>query len=79
MLAEPIGTRRQDNITLVDARVAKDFPMAAGRRVTAYVDVFNVLNANAEQNISWATGESFLRPLAIVPPRILRIGFQVEW
>jgi hypothetical protein len=79
VLAEPIGTRRQDNITLVDARVAKDFPMAADRRVTAYVDVFNVLNANAEQNISWATGESFLRPLAIVPPRILRIGFQVEW
>ena len=53
--------------------------MAAGRRVTAYVDVFNLLNANAEQNISWATGEAFLRPLAIVPPRILRIGFQVEW
>ena len=79
VLAEPIGTRRQDNVTLVDARVAKDFPMAAGRRVTAYMDVFNVLNTNAEQNISWATGESFLRPLAIVPPRILRIGFQLEW
>jgi len=79
VLAEPIGTRRQDNVTLVDARLAKDFPMAAGCRVTAYVDVFNVLNANAEQNISWATGESFLRPLAIVPPRILRLGFQLEW
>ncbi len=79
VLAEPIGTRRQDNVTLVDVRIGKDFRMSGGRRVTAFVDAFNVLNSNAEQNISWATGESFLRPLAIVPPRILRIGFQLDW
>lgn len=79
VLAEPIGTRRQDNVTLVDVRIGKDFRISGSRRVTAFVDAFNVLNNNAEQNISWATGESFLRPLAIVPPRILRIGLQLDW
>jgi len=40
--------------------------------VAGFVDVFNVFNANPEQNINWSSGSSFLQPLAIVPPRIFR-------
>jgi hypothetical protein len=40
--------------------------------------VFNLFNANPEQNASWSSG-SFLRPLTIVPPRIARIGATLEW
>ena len=50
-----------------------------GQVILSWLFAFNVLNSNAEQNISWATGESFLRPLTIVPPRILRIGLQLDW
>ena len=46
VLAEPIGTRRMDHVTLFDMRVEKAFALGAGRRLSAFVDGFNLLNAN---------------------------------
>lgn len=77
ILAKPIGTRRMDNITLVDLSIEKSIRLGADR-LAVFVDVFNVLNSNAEQNISWVSG-SFLQPLAIVPPRIARVGARFDW
>jgi hypothetical protein len=77
VLAEPIDTWRMDNLTILDARVEKGFRIPGGR-VAGFVDVFNILNANPEVNISWSSG-SFLRPLTIVAPRIVRIGAKFEW
>ena len=68
-----------DNITLLDLRVEKGFRLAGQRRVAGFVDVFNVLDANPEQNTNWSSGPSFLRPLSIVPPRLARIGLKLEW
>jgi hypothetical protein len=48
-------------------------------KVAPFIDVYNVLNSNAEQNIVWASGASYLRPTAIVPPRIARIGAKLNW
>ena len=79
VLAEPMGTRRMDNVTLLDVRVEKGFRLPGGRRVAAFVDVFNLLNANPEQNINWSSGSAFLQPLAIVPPRIARLGARLDW
>jgi hypothetical protein len=79
VLAEPIGTRRMDNVTLVDVRAEKGFRFAGGRRIAAFVDVFNLFNANPEQNISWSSGSTFLRPLSIVSPRLARVGGKLEW
>jgi len=55
ILAEPIGTRRMDNIMLLDVRVEKGFQLAGHRRVARFVDVFNVLDANPEQNTNWSS------------------------
>ena len=57
ILAEPIGTRRMDNITILDVRVEKGFRLGGHRRLAGFVDVFNVLNANPEQNSSWSSGD----------------------
>ena len=78
MLMEPVGTRRLDNVTLVDLRIERSIRMKRGR-ISAFLDVFNCLNANPEQNAIWSSGPSFLRPLTIVSPRIARIGFNVDW
>ena len=78
VLAEPIDTRRMDNVTIVDLRIEKGFGLPQNRRVAAFIDVFNLFNANPEQNASWSSG-SFLRPLTIIPPRIARIGATLEW
>jgi hypothetical protein len=79
ILAEPIGTRRMDNITILDVRVEKGFKLGGHRRLAGFVDVFNLLNANPEQNASWSSGPSFLRPLSIVPPRLARLGVKLDW
>jgi hypothetical protein len=78
ILAEPIGTRRMDNITIFDVRVEKGFRLTGGRRVAAFVDIYNMLNANPEENTSWSS-ESFLRPLSVVAPRIARVGAKLQW
>ncbi len=88
ILAEPIGTRRMDNITILDVRVEKGFRLGGHRRLAGFVDVFNVFNDNPEQNTNWSSGllvqdgrerPSFLRPLSIVPPRLARLGVKLDW
>jgi hypothetical protein len=75
---EPVGTRRMDNITILDVRIDRTMRVKGGR-VRAFVDVFNLLNANPAQNVVWTSGESFLRPVTIVPPRIARAGLSFDW
>ena len=79
VLAEPVGTRRTDNVTLVDARLEKRVRLMNGHQLAGFVDVFNALNANPEQNVVWSSGESFLRPLSIVSPRIVMAGLKFDW
>jgi hypothetical protein len=78
ILAEPMGTRRTDNVTIADLRVEKGIRLSGSRRIAGFIDVFNLLNANPEQTTSWSSG-TFLRPLSIVPPRIARLGMKFDW
>jgi carboxypeptidase family protein/TonB-dependent receptor-like protein len=78
LLMEPVGTRRLDHVTLLDVRIERSMRVKRGR-VSAFLDVFNCLNANPEQNAIWSSGASFLRPLSIVSPRIARMGLNVNW
>ena len=76
--AEPLNSRRQDNVSIVDLRFER-VTRVRNARVSPFVDVYNLANANPIQNTSWSSGSSFLRPLAIVPPRVLRIGAKLDW
>ena len=79
VLAEPIGTRRQDHMTLLDVGLQKAIVFSGARHLTGFFEIFNALNSNAEQNVNWASGPSFLRPLTIVPPRVVRVGVRMDW
>jgi hypothetical protein len=79
VLAEPFGTRHQDNIEIFDLRAEKKFTFAKRLKVSGILDIFNMFNSNAEQNTSYNSGTSFLRPLNIIPPRIARIGARVTF
>jgi hypothetical protein len=79
ILAEPVGTQRTDNVTLVDLHVEKGFRVAGGRHAAGFIDIFNAFNANPAQNVVWSSGPSYGRPIEIVPPRIARIGCKVAW
>jgi hypothetical protein len=79
VLAEPLGTRRQDNVTLLDVRVEKVIRLPRSATLAGFLDIFNMTNANPEQNITWSSGTSFLRPSNIVPPRLARFGVKFDW
>jgi outer membrane receptor protein involved in Fe transport len=75
---QPIDAERMPNVNVFDVRTEKAFRAGPGR-VTAFFDVYNVFNTNAEQELTTTAGASWLRPVAITPPRIARVGVRFAW
>jgi hypothetical protein len=71
---EPIGTRRTPNLNLVTFRAEKTFPMFNTHRLAVRVNVYNALNASTVTVLEPRSGSDFLRPRAILPPRIAEIS-----
>jgi hypothetical protein len=78
-LAEPLGTRRQDNIVIADLRVEKTQKFLQGRDISVFFDLYNMFNANPAQNLQWSSGTAWNRPLSIVPPRLARLGVKLNF
>jgi len=79
VLAEPLGTRTQDVVAIVDARIERPFKLSARMRVSVRLDLYNLLNANPEDFIAWGSGTSYLRPSSGIPPRIVRFGVKIDF
>lgn len=90
--AEREGTFREDNIWIYDARVEKRVNLGGSRNLGLFFDAFNISNSNAAQSLDDIVGrrtttvngqsvnyQRFLRPTAILAPRILRFGFKVQF
>ena len=76
--AEPMNARRTADINLIDLRIDRGFNILGGR-LAPFIDLYNITNSNAEQNLTISSGTSWLRPINIIPPRILRIGVKFDW
>jgi hypothetical protein len=85
--AEGHGTYRVDNPTIVDVRLEKRFRIQNGHRLGVFLDGFNLTNSNAAEAADDITGRrtaivdgasvpypQFLRPTAILNPRVYRFG-----
>jgi hypothetical protein len=79
ILAEPFGKERTADIGLFDLRTEKQFHLRERILLTGFFDIYNIFNTNAEQAVATSSGSSFLRPSAITPPRIARIGVKVQF
>jgi Carboxypeptidase regulatory-like domain len=71
---EPIGSRRTPNLNLVTFRAEKTFPMFNTHRLAVRVNLYNALNASTVTVLEPRAGSDFLRPRAILPPRIAEIS-----
>jgi hypothetical protein len=71
---EPIGTRRLPNVNLLDFRVEKSFRPFDRDKLSLRVNVYNVLNHNTISELTMRAGNSFLRPTAIMPPRLIEVS-----
>ena len=79
MLVEPLGTRRQENIAILDMRIEKKIAFANRGRVGLFLDIYNALNADTLVNINWRSGTSFEKATTVVGPRILKFGVKFDW
>jgi hypothetical protein len=80
VLVEPVGTRRQETISLVDFRVEKQLRFAASQaKLGLFLDVFNALNANTNININWRSGAAFEKATTVLGPRIAKFGVKFDW
>jgi hypothetical protein len=79
----PFNAFRQDNISVLDVRAEKTFPISA-TKVRVFFDLYNILNTYAAETINVGTGatngvSNFQTPTAILGPRTGRIGFRFIW
>jgi carboxypeptidase family protein len=91
--AEIEGAYRSDNVSIFDISAERRFRFGGSRYVDAFVAAFNVFNNNAATGMDeivgtrtaiLPTGERvpyarFLRPTAILQPRVFRIGAKLSF
>ena len=72
------GEERLDNVTMVDLRLSR--PINMGRvRFVPQLDIFNIGNADTVVNRTNGLGGSYLTPVEILAPRIIRVGFSLDF
>jgi hypothetical protein len=89
---EPGGAYRQNNRTILDTRVERQFRFGTARTLAVFIDAFNICNSNAAQAQDLLTGRlttvvdgervaypRFFRPLVILPPRLYRFGINLSF
>ena len=72
------GDERFDNVTMVDVRLSRKFRYGT-RGITPTVDFFNIGNAATVVNLTTGVGSTYLAPAEILAPRIIRVGFSVDF
>jgi hypothetical protein len=76
-LIEP-DTKFYDYNTQIDFRVARAFRMG-DRRIQAYMDIFNLLNASTVVSLNQTYGTSWLNPLVVMQARRLQFGARFDF
>ena len=71
---DPIGTYRRPHLNLVTARVEKRFTLPGAQVTTISLNIYNALNANTVTAVQNRSGDDFLQPLSIVPPRLFEVS-----
>jgi hypothetical protein len=79
VLVEPIGTRRQDTVSVLDFRVEKQLRFGDRARAGLFFDLFNTFNSNTAVNLSWLAGSRFETATTVLGPRIAKFGVKFDW
>jgi hypothetical protein len=92
---DPRGTFQQDFLKLLSVRADKSFPLGGGHRASFVAELHNLLNSSAGQNSYGTVTRGFANQAAfdasrlgtsyfgrvqeIVAPRVLKIGFKLDF
>ena len=72
------GNERYDNVTMFDVRLSRTFRFGS-RSFQPQLDFFNISNADTATTRTVAVGNSYLIPTEILAPRIIRLGFSLNF
>jgi hypothetical protein len=72
------GDERFPNVKTADVRISRAFRFGT-RRITPEINFFNIGNAAPVVNLNAAVGSTYLAPSEILAPRIIRVGFSVDF
>jgi hypothetical protein len=72
--AEPLGSLKLPTLNVLDFRVEKSFGLPGGRRVSLRANLFNALNVDTTLAWTLRSGPAYLRPTAIMRPRIVEFA-----
>lgn len=75
----PPGTSYGDRFSQFDLRFTKILPFGGGTRLRAMLDIFNVFNSNTVTFEQPGYGSDWLNPQAIMPGRLLKFAFQLDF
>jgi hypothetical protein len=75
------GDERLPAVKLVDLSLSRQFVFLNNRRIVPRLDIFNLFNAYTPTAYNAAVGPTYLQPSGggIISPRIMRIGFSVNF
>ena len=72
------GDERLPSVTMLDLRISR--PIRIGtRRFVPQLDIFNITNADTVVSVQTAVGSTYLNPREILAPRIIRVGFSLDF
>lgn len=72
------GDERFDTVVMADVRLSRQFRFGS-RSFTPQVDFFNITNAGTTVALNTQVGTSYLFPSEILSPRIIRVGFSLNF
>jgi len=75
---EPLSNNRSDNVGLLNFRVDKGVKVGRAK-ISAMLDIYNVMNADPVTNFNLNTGTAFKRVIAVLDPRVFQMGFRLEF
>ena len=74
----PPGTEYAERLNQLDVRFTKILTFGP-TRLRAMVDLYNALNGNSILGENTAFGSAWLRPRAVLPGRLIKFAFQVDF
>jgi hypothetical protein len=72
------GDERLPNVVMGDIRISRTFRFG-NRRIVPQLDIFNISNVDTVTSVATAVGGSYLDPREIISPRIIRVGFSLDF
>jgi hypothetical protein len=67
---DPIGSYRRPHLNVTTLKVEKRFLLPRAQSTTVTFSLYNLLNSNTATGLQNRSGPEFLRPRAIMPPRL---------